>query len=99
MEPFTGEYHNSKHQVPVERHVLLMESQIKELKKGNDQLSVIPTIIVIVCTSFFPSFSCPWPNVCAGNCSVISQHLIQVGGGGVDGGYLTKKKGGLFFED
>ena len=66
-----------------------------ELKKGNDQLSVIPTIIVIVCTSFFPSFPRPWLNVCAGNCSVTSQHLIQVFGGGGIGGYLTKEKGGL----
>ena len=47
MESFTGEYQNyAKHQVPVKRHVLLMESQIKELKKGNDQLSFIPTITV-----------------------------------------------------
>ena len=59
-----------------------MESQIKELKKGNDQLSVTPTIIIKsvgkAATSFFPSFSRPWPNVeqnynvCAGNCSLIS---------------------------
>ena len=44
-----------------------MESQIKELKKGNDQLSVTPTIIIKsvgkASTSFFPSFPRPWPNV------------------------------------
>ena len=37
-----------------------MESQIKELKKGNDQLSVTPTIIIKsvgkAATSFFPFF-------------------------------------------
>ena len=81
MESFTGEYHKTiLSQVPVKGHVVLMESQIKELTKGNDRLSVIPTIIVIVCTSFFPSSPRPWPdveqnlNVYASNCYVISQH-------------------------
>ena len=66
MESFTGEYQNyAKHQVPVKRHVLLMESQVKELKKGKDQLSVIPTITVKsdgkAATSylFFPFFPPP----------------------------------------
>ena len=42
-----------------------MESQIKELKKGNDQLSVKPTIIIKsvgkAATSFFPLLS-PFPD-------------------------------------
>jgi len=89
-----------------------MESQIKELKKGNDELSVIPTIIVKIVGKaatfylFFPLLS-PAPGPMLSKTlmfvpvtvqSVISQHWIRGLGGG-DGGYLAKEKGGHFFED
>ena len=49
-----------------------MGSQIKELKKGKDQLSVTPTIIIkSVGKAARPNVEQNY-NVCAGNCSVIS---------------------------
>ena len=112
MEPFTGEYHKTiLSQVPVKRHVPLMESQIKELKKGKDQLSVIPTNIVksvgnAVTLHLFFSHLFPAPGPMLSKTLIFVPVIVLlypnieyrwVGGG--DGGYLAKEKGGLFFED
>ena len=111
MESFTGEYQNyAKHQVPVKRHVILMESQIKELKKGNDQLSFIPTITVksvgkAATLYLFFSLLSPSPGPMLSKTLMYVPVIVLlypnieyrwVGGGGGDVGYLAKEKGGLF---
>ena len=69
----------------------ISQSNVKcnKFYKGLKLISYSPTIIVksvgkvAFYTSSFPSSPCPWPNVdqnvnvCAPNCSVISQHWIE----------------------
>ena len=86
-----------------------MESQIKELKKGNDQLSVTPTIIIksvgkAATLYLFFSLLSPVPDPMLSKTImfvpviVLLYPNIEYEGGG-DGGYLAKEKEGLFFQD